>query len=183
MPDTDQTSAPPQTRAAPTWEHERERRAKADSYFKDHLRGQREWYGERAGKHKRMAQRVALAIVIFGALTTVVQVLESGLAIRLVTAILGALTVTAAGIERIYLFGESWMGYRKASEAMKREYRLYINNAGSYADAPNEDAAFRSFVEQVETVIAEEGKLFWQAKRETASAPARPPEESDEKHA
>ncbi len=32
-------------------------------------------------------------------------------------------------------YEETWLGYRKASEAMKREYRLYINNAGNYAGA------------------------------------------------
>ena len=59
--------------------------------------------------------------------------------------------------------GESWQAYRKASEGMKREYRLYINNADPYFAAEDEASAYRLLVERVETIIAEEQQLFWQS--------------------
>jgi len=46
---------------------------------------------------------------------------------------------------------------------MKREYRLYLNNADAYAAAPDEASAYRLLVERVETIIAEEQQLFWQS--------------------
>ena len=51
---------------------------------------------------------------------------------------------------------------------MKREYRLYINNAGSYSTMKDEDRAYRLFVEQIEQIIAEEQQIFWQS-REAAN--------------
>jgi hypothetical protein len=58
--------------------------------------------------------------------------------------------------------GETWQGYRKASENMKREYRLYVNNADIYTESPDEHAAYQLFIERVESVLAEEQQLFWQ---------------------
>jgi hypothetical protein len=46
---------------------------------------------------------------------------------------------------------------------MKREYRLYLNNADAYATAEDEASAYRLLVERVETIIAEEQQLFWQS--------------------
>ncbi len=64
------------------------------------------------------------------------------------------------------------LGYRKASELMKREYRLYINAAGPYGDA-DEEAAYRLFVLNVEQIIAEEQQLFFRAgNSKTAEATA-----------
>ena len=55
MPDQDPGTSPPRPAGEadprpPTWEHERERRAKADAYFNDHLRGQQDWYSKNASK-------------------------------------------------------------------------------------------------------------------------------------
>jgi hypothetical protein len=46
---------------------------------------------------------------------------------------------------------------------MKREYRLYINNADPYFAAEDEASAYRLLVERVETILAEEQQLFWQS--------------------
>ena len=45
---------------------------------------------------------------------------------------------------------------------MKREYRLYVSKADVYADSADEEAAYLLLVQRVESVIAEEQKLFWQ---------------------
>ncbi len=42
---------------------------------------------------------------------------------------LGVIVVVAKGIECIWDFDGTWLGYRKASEAMKREKRLFVNGA------------------------------------------------------
>jgi hypothetical protein len=53
------------------------------------------------------------------------------------------------------------MGYRIASERMKRERRLYVNRAGPYRDLEDEDEEFLHFVEAIETIIAEEQQIYW----------------------
>jgi len=73
-----------------------------------------------------------------------------GALVTILTACLGLIIAVAKGIDRIGKFEQSWVSYRKASESMKREYRLYINNAGPYSTRKDEEQAYRLFVEQVE---------------------------------
>ncbi|MCB1984674.1 MAG: DUF4231 domain-containing protein [Burkholderiales bacterium] len=92
----------------------------------------------------------------------------------ILTACLGLIITLAKGIDRIGKFEESWASYRKASKSMKREYRLYINNAGAYAAVGDEEQAYRHFVEQIEQIIAEEQQLFWQSREPANNEQKRP---------
>jgi hypothetical protein len=141
-----------------------ERKRRADRYFDDHLGKQRNWYSKNAGKSKRRTNFLAFVVLACGAATTVIQLFEGHAWLPLTTAILGTLVVLTKGLESIGNYQENWLGFRKASEGMKREYRLFINNAGDYADAESEDEAYRWFVEAVEKVIAEEQNQFWEGR-------------------
>jgi hypothetical protein len=96
------------------------------------------------------------------------------------TAALGAAVTITRAIDTLLRPGETWQSYRKASEGMKREYRLYLNNADPYPAAGDEDGAYRLLVERVETLIAEEQQLFWQsqAKGGAWQEPPKPPEQA-----
>jgi hypothetical protein len=137
------------------------RKQLADRFFEVHLANQRDWYGRNARRNKRNANLLAFLILLCGVVISVMQVFEGWSWLPFATAVLGALVAIAKGLERIGKYEETWIGYRKASEAMKREYRLFINNAGNYADADNENQAYRWFVEAVERIIAEEQNQFW----------------------
>ncbi len=161
-----------------------DRRAKANRYFDVHLNKQREWYSKNASKAKNWSNRLALVVLGAGALISVIQIFHDKSYTPLITAILGAVVVLAKGLERIGKYNETWMGYRKASETMKREYRLYINNAGDYPDATDEKDAYRWFVEQVERILAEEQNQFWQSRSkapEPANAPKKPTDDEQKK--
>ena len=146
------------------------RRVRADRYFKEHLAGQREWYSRKAAAHRKWAQGLSFIVILAGALTGFVQVFQgrdkAPDALEwpvIVTGLLALSVVVAEGLARIGRFQESWFGYRKASEQMKREYRLYINGAGGYEQIPDEEAAYRAFVANVEQIIAEEQQLYWRS--------------------
>jgi hypothetical protein len=138
--------------------------ARAKRYLDEHLQDQRGWYSKKASRFKRWAQWLAVTVLAAGGLTTVVQVVPAELWVKLVTAALGLIVVLAKGVERIWNFEETWLGYRKASERMKREYRLYINGAGAYREIEDEDQAYLRFVEAIEQIIAEEQQIYWQSR-------------------
>ncbi len=143
---------------------------RADEYYDNHLGGQRNWYSNKAASSKKWSQVLSVTVITAGALVSFVQIfaVETGaLWTTLLTASLGVLITVAKGVDRINKFEETWVGYRKASESMKREYRLYINSAGGYTAIADEEAAFRHFVEQVEQIIAEEQQIFWQSRDES----------------
>jgi hypothetical protein len=138
--------------------------ARAKRYLDEHLEDQRGWYGKKATRYKRWSQWLAVTVLAAGGLTTLVQVVPADFRVKLGTAVLGLIVVLAKGVERIWNYEETWQGYRKASERMKREYRLYINGAGAYREAADEDQAYLRFVEAVEEIIAEEQQIYWQSR-------------------
>ncbi|MGH8587519.1 MAG: DUF4231 domain-containing protein [Gammaproteobacteria bacterium] len=139
------------------------RQARADYYFQTVLDGQREWYSKGARKQKRRYMGFAISVIVLGALISLLQVLDTAAWVRYLTAALGAAVAISRAVDALLRPGETWQAYRKAVEGMKREYRLYLNNADAYAAAEDEASAYRLLVERVETIIAEEQQLFWQS--------------------
>jgi hypothetical protein len=139
------------------------RKERADFFFQNVLENQSQWYCTKAGIQKSRHLFFAISVIVLGALISCLQVLDAAAWVRYLTAALGALVSVFRAVDTLLRPGEIWQGYRKASENMKREYRLYINNADVYAEASSEEAAFQLLVERVETVLAEEQQLFWQA--------------------
>ena len=110
------------------------RQARADYYFRTVLDGQREWYDKNAGKQKRRYLAFAICVIVLGTLISVLQVLEADW-VPYLTAALGAAVTISRAVDTLLRPGETWQAYRKAAEGMKREYRLYLNNADPYAAA------------------------------------------------
>jgi hypothetical protein len=137
-----------------------DREARAERYFKQDLKDQREWYARRASIYKNWTQLLSLVIVAAGAATSFLQIFTPATWVPPVTAGLGALVALSEGWQRIARYNETWVAYRTASERMKRERRLYSNGAGSYRGL-EDGAAFLQLVENVEAVVAEEQQVYW----------------------
>ncbi len=154
------------------------RQARADYYFRTVLDGQGEWYDKSAGKQKRRYLAFAICVIVLGALISVLQVLEADW-VPYLTAALGAAVTISRAVDTLLRPAETWQAYRKAAEGMKREYRLYLQNADAYAAAQDEASAYRLLVDRVEILIAEEQQLFWQSQAK-GGAQQEPPKEPDQ---
>ncbi|MFC1456967.1 DUF4231 domain-containing protein [Microvirga arabica] len=148
------------------------REARADQYFERDLKGQRDWFSKHASAYKQRSQSLAFLVIAAGSITTFVQVFGQAPWVSIITAGLGALVVFAEGWQRIARYSETWVGYRNASERMKRERRLFLNGAGSYRNL-GDDEAYLQFVENIEAIIGEEQQTFWKDRR--SEAPAQTP--------
>lgn len=146
------------------------RKQRAKYYFDTVLSDQQQWYSEKAGQQKSRYLFFAIAVIVLGAVISVLQIFSSQAWVAGATAVLGAIIAILRSIDTLLRPNETWQAYRKASEGMKREYRLYLNNADAYAQAGDEDAAYRLLVERMETIIAEEQQLFWQFHATTQAA-------------
>ena len=144
----------------------------AKEYFEaDHnLRNQQRWYSNKAGSHKSWHHWLGLVVLTAGAGTSVIQLWAPAPPnmpvhwVTIATAMLGAIVVLARGIERIWDFDGTWAAYRKASELMKRERRLFVNGAGPYVETPGDEEAYILFVNRIEEIIAAEQETFWSAR-------------------
>jgi hypothetical protein len=159
------------------------RRARADRYFKEHLQDQRSWYSRKASALRSRAQALSLTVLLGGGLTAFVQIFQASEGPAklvpaqgwpswpvIISGLLSLLIVAAEGLARIGRYQETWISYRKASEQMKREYRLYINGAGAYEQIQGEDPAYLAFVANIEQIIAEEQQLYWRSASDAGAA-------------
>lgn len=161
-----------ESKPSPLWMQPIEnRKERAEYYFNSVLAGQQHWYSEKAGQQKFRHLFFAIAVIVLGALISVLQIFTGQVWVAGATALLGAAVAVLRSIDTLLRPNETWQSYRKASEGLKREYRLYLNNADAYARADGEDMAYRILVERVETVLAEEQQLFWQFHAVTQTAP------------
>ena len=102
------------------------RKEKAAYYFESVLEDQRRWYESKAGEHKSRHLFFAIAVIVTGALISVIQVFAGQVWVSGATALLGACVTVLRSVDTILRPNETWRAYRKASEGMKREYRLYF---------------------------------------------------------
>ncbi len=157
----------------------KQRDALAERYFKNDLADQRRWYSEKAGLFKTRSELLALLTIVLGALITFIQVFAAAPWVPIVSGAIGAIVAVAAGWQRIARYSETWVSYRTASERMKRERRLYTHGAGAYRGLPEREA-YLTFVEVIESIIAEEQNIFW---RDRGNNPPTPRGNSDTKTA
>jgi len=153
------------------------RKQRADYYFQAILEEQREWYSKKASSKKKLHYGFAISVIVLGTLISCLQAIEADW-VRYLTTLMGAGVTIVRSLDTLIHPGETWQAYRKAEENMKREYRLYLNNAEAYGEAADESAAYRLLVSRVESALAEEQQLFWQFQEKT---PPPPTAETDEK--
>jgi hypothetical protein len=148
-------------------------------YLNDRIEAQINWHSEKAGRNKKNYYVTEIIILVSGALIPVINALE-GIPeplLRALSASLGALTVLAAGIGKLFKFQESWLNFRALSEALKREKELYLNQVGDYETAS--DRKQKILVEHVEGMLASATAQFVSIQRAEREQPqaSTPPDQ------
>ncbi len=113
----------------------------APPYVQRRLEDQRQWHAREAARNKRRFYAAEIATLLAGAAIPIVAVaVADPLIARVLSALLGAVVLVAAGLARLMKFQENWLQYRAVAEALGREREFYAEKAGDYAvaDAPRE---------------------------------------------
>jgi len=133
---------------------------------------QRRWYSRRAGQLKQRAQVVDLIVIGTGAMIAALPALIPEAQVPRVVSVLGILVAVLQAGQKIYRSAEIWPEYREASEAMKREMRLFAYGTGAYdCDL---DAATALYHARLEEIISTEQSSYFEAvtsSQANASAP------------
>jgi hypothetical protein len=137
-----------------------DREARAERYFGQDLKGQREWYGKRASAYKNYTQILGLVVIAAGAATSFLQVFTPRVWVPAVTAGLGALVALAGVGNALPAMARPGLPIALPRNAWKRERRLYLNGAGAYRGL-DDDIAYLQLVESVEAILAEEQQVYW----------------------
>jgi hypothetical protein len=88
----------------------------------------------------------------------------------LIIASLASMIVVLETIQHVFQLYQTWIAYRVAGEALRREKHLYLAGGGRYQNESNPD---RLLAERIEELVAQEHNQ-WQALRESVqTAPTR----------
>jgi hypothetical protein len=147
------------------------------NYPRERIDEQVNWHSHRANWNKRRYYITEIITLVAGALIPVINALQmvSEPMLRIFSASLGALSVLALGVSKLFKFQENWLNYRALAEAVRREKELFLNAVGDY-DVPPERRN-KKLVERIETMLASTTSKFISIQKpERESSPLSQPD-------
>jgi hypothetical protein len=141
---------------------------KAEEYLNGRWQKQRDYYSKQSARNKQWHQNL-LVFSTIGALIVPV-LLNIAEVPKWVPTILSVLVSVALALENIYHFGDNWMSFRQALEALKVERVLFDANVDPYTD---QQTAFPLFVDRCEDIMRTEGKSYlerYQSKKQETTS-------------
>lgn len=150
------------TDAEPTVEHQR------SHPVLDRLHADIEWYDRHANRDRINYQALKALQITAAAAIPVVAAAGAG---GTLTGLLGGLVVVMEGLQQLFRFHETWLGYRRTWRALKSEEALYRADAGAYASSPGDT---RLLAERVDRILSAETEQWaaLQAREKPAATPS-----------
>ena len=129
-------------------------------YLKSRWTGMVMWWHSRSvsARWKYMLLRAVVVVggVLIPVLATFAMLPSWHETATIVTAIVGAIVAAAAAWEGVANYGEVWREKRRAAELLKVEGSQFLQLSGKYQSDGDLKVAFPRFVNEVETMIANE---------------------------
>jgi hypothetical protein len=141
------------------------------NYEDDRLEKQRQRYSKKARQNKLRYRFYQIIIMIISANIPIINLIDLvDLQTRIVSSILGTTILIITGITQLEKYQEYWIIYRTSAELLKKEKYFFENDAGDYANLPDENAKRKLLVERVESLISSETNKYF-----TIHQPQKPP--------
>lgn len=128
------------------------------SYIKERLEEQINWYDQKAISFKKYHERINIASIVVSSCGSLITIL--GLIfdyaepwLTILGSVVGVGVASALAIDKLKNFGNLFMTYRRTCESLKREKFLYQTKSGEYQ---NNENAFNLLVERCESIMATE---------------------------
>ena len=146
-----------------------EKQPNVSDYIKKRLEKQLNWYDKKAKLNLHRYYEIQIVILGVIALIPIINVVGGyEMTIRIISSILGAIIIGATGILQLTKAQESWIIFRSTAETLKKEYNLYMLNAGDYSDPSlTDDKRDKLFIERSESVMAMEGTKYFSLRQKS----------------
>ncbi|MDX2379539.1 MAG: DUF4231 domain-containing protein [Acidimicrobiia bacterium] len=130
------------------------------AYLIDRLVDQLAWFERKSARNQKL-QRWYRITALAGGLLLPVLVNETATSsedwVRIAAISVSLVVGMAAGLETFLRPGDKWLQYRQSAEKLRSEWWMYVNLAGPfYAGSPSHEAAFRTLVERVESIVSDD---------------------------
>jgi Protein of unknown function (DUF4231) len=138
-------------------------------FYMEQWQNQKDYHSKKAGVFKQRYQ-LTQAFIVLGSLSVPVMLGMSGIPTWVPT-VISLLVAFAAGLENVFKNGENWISFRKTTEMLKREQRMFMARGDVYG-ASNQNA-FELFVQRVEAILGEQNQIWSNAHRPAENSQAQ----------
>lgn len=130
-------------------------------YIRDRVDDQITWYDKKSQTAQKHYKRIQIIEIIASAtIPIIVPYAQSGNAISILVAILGALIAILEVVCRLYKYHENWIQYRTTAELLKYHKNLFLTQSAPYNN--QEETVENVFVRNIEAIISSENNT-WKA--------------------
>lgn len=116
----------------------------AQSYLKDRLQDQIDWYEKKSSWNQARYKQLQFMAIIFGAsipLLTVLSFDKIEVVIRFLIALFGSAIAVISAVLTLYKFQDNWVKYRATAEALIREKYLFLTKIAPYNEEEEKNLA------------------------------------------
>ena len=131
------------------------------NYIKDRFQQQLDWMSAKSEKNQ-VKYRTLRVMTLFCAISVPFltgYVSDERWYLKVVIGTLGVVIAFSEGLLSLYKYHDNWLTYRNSVNALNREKVMYDTQSGVYYKVSPDDA-FRTFVNNVENILANENSLW-----------------------
>ncbi len=137
------------------------REQRAGQFLGEGDKDQQRWFSQKAARAKRVHNMLGLVVLVGGASLPVLMVFDwSAEHAKGIAAVIGFVVALAKALEERGAYQETWALYRRTSELLKRERRLFVAGSGPYGPPCDGDEAFREFSVRAQTAIDQANRIW-----------------------
>jgi hypothetical protein len=124
-----------------------------ESYFKDRLENQINWYDDKSIRDQKKFKRFKGTVIVLSAsIPFFVGFISHHTFWKIVVSVIGVIIVVIEGWLGLTKYHEHWIEYRSICETLRHEKYMYLTRTGVYET----DNPFKLLVERVESIISKE---------------------------
>ena len=130
-----------------------------DTYIKDRLDHQIEWYDNKSIRNQTWFRRLQIISILASGMIPFVTgyITDTTIALKAIVGLLGVLVSVITATLGLYRFQENWLEYRTTSESLKHEKILFTTRSGPY----ELEEPFKILVQRVEHLISKENSNWF----------------------
>jgi hypothetical protein len=134
-------------------------------YLKCRVDDQIEFYGKKSRVNKFRYRLLQVIIMVASGFVPLVNISDfASLQTRIISSVLGSITIIITGISQLEKYQETWILYRTTEELLKKEKNMFLHNAGDYSTL-NDQERNNLFVERIETIVSSETARYFSARQ------------------
>lgn len=135
-------------------------------YINKRLKPKIKWYEIKARNNQlgfRSSKGLIIVLSLIVSLANAAVFGQNSVSVQIASVLSSSIIIAITAFLQLTNPQENWVLFRSTAEKLKREYFLFKEEVKPYSDIMDKKGKAKAFVENVETIISEEGKDYFRS--------------------